>query len=128
MSTLLSSISETIVLLLNTPIVPPVPTNNRAGVQLTDLPHRRRTGMDRGRSGDLTEDAFGGGGGETFVLGRPSEESLRTTTTGERTSGESGGLRDDVPAGFDLVHGTHTRSPQEHSDSEHATLVGSGDR
>ncbi|KAH7925898.1 hypothetical protein BV22DRAFT_1033503 [Leucogyrophana mollusca] len=109
MSTLLASISETLTLLLNTPIVPPQLGENGADVPLTDLPHRRRGGIDRARSGSSLEEAFGEE--EAFVLERTSEESTRTTTE-DRTSSELSGVRDDVPAGPELSHNTQLRSPQ----------------
>lgn len=91
----LSSISDTITLLLNTPIVPP-PSKRTKDLALTELPRstpRRRAEaleLERSRSVDLAA-------GDT-CLQRMSDESGRTSTQSHGSSDQS--VRDDLPTGM----------------------------
>ncbi|KAG1751019.1 hypothetical protein EDB19DRAFT_1674495 [Suillus lakei] len=103
----LSSITDTITLLLNTPIVPPLskPTKD---VALTELPHstpRRRAEaleLERSRSVDL---AAG-----DICLQRMSDESGRTSTQSHGSSDQP--ARNDLPGGMvaPVVHQLSRRS------------------
>lgn len=104
---ILSSISDTVTLLLNTPIVPPLskPTKD---VALTELPHstpRRRAEaleLERSRSVDLAA-------GDVHIQ-RTSDESGRTSTQSHGSSDQS--ERDDLPTGMvaPVVHQLSRRS------------------
>ncbi|KAG2131828.1 hypothetical protein DEU56DRAFT_452867 [Suillus clintonianus] len=102
-----SSITDIITLLLNTPIVPPLPKQTK-DVALTELPHstpRRRAEeleLERSRSVGL---AAG-----DISLQRMSGESPRTSTQSRRSSDQSS--RDDVPTGMvaPVVHQLSRRS------------------
>lgn len=89
----LSSISDTITLLLNTPIVPP-PSKRTKDLALTELPRstpRRRAEaleLERSRSVDLA----------AGDLQRMSDESGRTSTQSHGSSDQS--VRDDLPTGM----------------------------
>ncbi|KAG2144192.1 uncharacterized protein EDB93DRAFT_1251788 [Suillus bovinus] len=93
---ILSSISDTVTLLLNTPIVPPLskPTKD---VALTELPHstpRRRAEaleLERSRNVDLAA-------GDMGPQQRISDESGRTSTQSYGSSDRS--VRDDLPTGM----------------------------
>lgn len=91
----LSSISDTITLLLNTPIVPPLSKQTK-DVMLTELPHstpRRRAEaleLERSRSVDL---AAG-----DMCPQRMSDETGRTSTQSRGSSDQS--VRDDLPTGM----------------------------
>ncbi|KAG1743231.1 uncharacterized protein EDB91DRAFT_1247311 [Suillus paluster] len=104
----LSSITDTVNLLLNTPIVPPLPKQIK-DVALTELPHstpRRHAEaleLERSRSVDLAA-------GDSIFLQGMSDESRRTSTQSRESSDQS--ARDDVPTGMaapaeELEHDLH---------------------
>lgn len=113
----LSSISDTVTLLLNTPIVPPL-SKRAKDVALTELPRstpRRRAEaleLERARSVDLAA-------GDVCLL-RMSDESRRTSTQSHGSSGQS--VRGDLPTGMvePVAHQLSRRSSyiQEESDPD----------
>ncbi|KAG2034878.1 hypothetical protein BDR03DRAFT_577146 [Suillus americanus] len=93
----ISSISDTVILLLNTPIVPPLSKYTK-DVALTELPRstpRRRAEaleLERSRSVDLAA-------GDLSLQG-VSNESGRTSTESHGPGSSNQSVRDDLPTGM----------------------------